>query len=463
MFERIIQKKIVEYLEDNSLLSCNQHGFRKGRSCLSELLSHFNDLFENLGNNMDSDTIYLDFSKAFDKVDHALLIKKLRLYGIEGKLLKWLESFLSNRVQKVVVDGQHSEVTAVVSGVPQGTVLGPLLFLLFVNDIERSIKNSKLKMFADDSRLSKAVNPSNPSNDEMLLQNDLDAVLEWALCNNMQLNDDKFELLVHRVHIHAPNMNMRMLLQLPFADCQISRHYLLPSNMLLEESTSVSDLGITVSSDFDFEHHINQISKKAHLKSSWVLSVFKSREKKIMLTLFKSLIRSTIEYCSVLWSPFRVHLISKLETVQRRFTSKIKSVSHLDYWQRLSCLNLMSLQRRHERFQIIYLWKILNQLVPNDCDIVWRDSARRGKVAVIPSLPSSVAKINTAFDSFFKVRSSKLWNCVPKDVKESYSINIFKTKLDSFLLSIPDRPPVPGYTTINSNSLLDWLTSSNAY
>ena len=90
---------------------------------------------------MDSDTIYLDFSKAFDKVDHALLIKKLRLYGIEGKLLKWLESFLSNRVQKVVVDGQHSEVTAVVSGVPQGTVLGPLLFLLFVNDIERSIKN----------------------------------------------------------------------------------------------------------------------------------------------------------------------------------------------------------------------------------------------------------------------------------------------------------------------------------
>ena len=101
--------------------------------------------------------------------------------------------------------------------------------------------------------------------------------------------------------------------------------------------------------------------------------------------------------------------------------------------------------------------------VPKDCGITWRDTARRGKVACIPSLPSAVAKINTAYDSFFKVRACKLWNCVPKDVKDAATMNTLKSKLDSFLLGIQDCSPVPGYTTMNNNSLLEWLTSSNAY
>ena len=202
---------MVDYLEQNGLLSCNQHGFRKGRNCLSELLSHFEDLYENLGNSLDSDTIYLDFSKAFDKVDHALLIKKLKLYGIGGKLLQWITSFLSGRVQKVVVAGSVSEVIEVLSGVPQGTVLGPLLFILFINDMERCVNHSQLKLFADDSRLIKAVNPNSPESDAALLQSDLDAVLKWASSNNMKLNEDKFKLLIHRVHNHAPNVNMRLL------------------------------------------------------------------------------------------------------------------------------------------------------------------------------------------------------------------------------------------------------------
>ena len=123
----------------------------------------------------------------------------------------------------------------------------------------------------------------------------------------------------------------------------------------------------------------------------------------------------------------------------------------------------MSLQRRRERFQLIYIWKIITNKVPNFCDITWRDSARRGKTVLIPNMPSSVAKINSTYDLAFKVKVSKLWNCIPKDIKESSSLNVFKTKLDTFLLSIPDCPPVSGYSTMNSNSILDWLTSSNAY
>ena len=462
IFERVIQKKLLDYLEKNNIISCNQHGFRQGCSCLSELLSHFYQLYENLGNGLDSDTIYLDFSKAFDKVDHALLIKKLKLYGIKGKLLDWIKSFLSNRVQKVVVDGKVSFSANVISGVPQGTVLGPLLFLLFVNDLELNVKHSMLKLFADDSRLIKSVHPTSSCIDSEKLQYDLDQILDWAAKNNMLLNEDKFQLLSHHVHAFAPCINMRLLFQLPFAECQYERSYVLPNGLTLSRESSVVDLGICVTDDFSFQCHINQISQKANLKCSWILSVFHSRESNLMLTVYKALILNILEYCCPLWSPHRVEDIAKIEAVQRRFTSKITAVADMNYWDRLKALNMFSLQRRRERYLLIYLWKIINAKVPNDVNITWHNHIRRGVVADIPRTPSTVAKINSAYDNFFKVKVAKLWNCLPKYVNTKTSLESFKMNLDSFLFEVSDCPPVAGYTTSNSNSLLDWISSSNA-
>ena len=422
IFERVIQKKMIKYIEESHLLSCNQHGFRKGRSCLSELLAHFDLLYENLGNSLDSDTVYLDFSKAFDKVDHALLIKKLQLYGIKGKLLNWIKSFLSDRVQKVVIDGKMSLPELVISGVPQGTVLGPLLFLLFVNDLEKCIKYSKLKLFADDSRLIKSVHPTLGSEDKLQLQHDINAVLQWAETNNMVLNETKFKLLCHHVHAFAPNNNMRLLQQLPFSLCQYERSYWLPGSITLNRSDFLDDLGICVTDDFSFQFHINQIAKKGNMKVSWILSVFKSRDAVTMLTLFKSLVLNVLEYCCPLWLPHRVQDITKLEAVQRRFTSKIYSVRHQDYWSRLKTLNLYSLQRRRERYQLIYLWKIINNKVPNDIGINSHVHIRRGIVVDIPRLPSPVAKINSAFDNCFNIKAANTWNCLPKHVNRKASL-----------------------------------------
>ena len=157
----------------------------------------------------DSDLIYLDFAKAFDKVDHDLLLKKLKRYGIDGKLLTWLSSFLSGRTQTVIVDGVRSYSNPVRSGVPQGTVLGPILFLLFVNDIELFIDHSKIRYFADDSRLLKSISSSS---DSLLLQKDLENVLHWAKTNNMTLNEDKFELIQH----HSSAKDFALLPELPF-------------------------------------------------------------------------------------------------------------------------------------------------------------------------------------------------------------------------------------------------------
>ena len=203
--------------------------------------------------------------------------------------------------------------------------------------------------------------------------------------NNMVLNEKKFQLLNHRVHSHAPNVNMRLLQVLPFAEVLVERFYSLPNSEKLFSSDSVTDLGVLVSNNFLFESHINQIAQKANLKCSWILSVFHCREETMLLTLFKSLVLGILEYSSPLWSPNRVQDIAKLESVQRRFTSKILSIQHLSYGERLQHLKLMSLQRRRERYQIIYLWKVMNEKVPNDINFSWRENARRGKVAEIQS------------------------------------------------------------------------------
>jgi len=158
IFERIVRDKLIEFLESNDLLNSFQHGFRHGRSCLSELLAHFDEILKHLNEGNDVDVIYLDFAKAFDKVDHKLLLKKLRLLGISGKVYEWIESFLSNRYQSVVINGFHSFILLVISGVPQGTVLGPILFLIYLNDMDAvATSGSTLRSFADDSRLLKSI------------------------------------------------------------------------------------------------------------------------------------------------------------------------------------------------------------------------------------------------------------------------------------------------------------------
>ena len=158
IYERVLRKNIVKYLEENKLISSKQHGFRKGRSTLTQLLKHYNMILEDYLNGAETDVIYLDYAKAFDKVDHQLLLKKLQHFGIGGKVYDWIKDFILRRSQIVVVDGHYSQPAPVLSGVPQGTVLGPILFLLYVNEIETTVKDSVTSSFADDTRPSAQIN-----------------------------------------------------------------------------------------------------------------------------------------------------------------------------------------------------------------------------------------------------------------------------------------------------------------
>jgi len=197
-----------------------------------------------------TDTIYLDFAKAFDKVDHQILLKKLHKIGIRGNLLRWIQAFLSDRFQEVSVEGFKSFIFAVISGVIQGSVLGPILFLVFINDISQSVQNSSVKCFADDTRISR---PIESLYDAELLQNDLDQIMTWCTNNNMELNENKFEFLRTSYKIE------KSMLELSF--CYYETCYKTFSHYLIEskDQHQVKDLGVTFSSTQNFKPHIADI------------------------------------------------------------------------------------------------------------------------------------------------------------------------------------------------------------
>ena len=185
VFEKVVRNHLVSYLQEHDLLNPGQHGFRSGRSCLSQLISHFDNILRILEDNDNVDVLYLDFSKAFDKVDHLITLKKLKALGISGKLGRWLQSFLTDRTQTVLVNGARSRSGHVKSGVPQGSVIGPLLFLVLIGDIDANVATSFVSSFADDTRVGRRIKTEADVND---LPADLNAIYQWAVDNNMQFN-----------------------------------------------------------------------------------------------------------------------------------------------------------------------------------------------------------------------------------------------------------------------------------
>ena len=189
--EHIIFHFIMDHLSSNDIISKHQHGFRPSHSCQSQLLLLTDDILKAMDNKKQIDLIFLDFCKAFDKVPHRRLLNKLKYYGITGELVKWIEQWLTKRNQQVTLENHVSSKLPVKSGVPQGTVLGPLMFLLYINDIDESI-SSMVRLFADDCVIYRIIESLE---DSLCLQRDLNTILDWTRKWQMQLNIDKCVVL----------------------------------------------------------------------------------------------------------------------------------------------------------------------------------------------------------------------------------------------------------------------------
>ena len=405
---------------------------------MSQLLTHIDFVLGELCAGREVDVVYLDFSKAFDRVDIDILLAKLSRYGIGGKLLGWIRAWIKGRHQCVVVDGVSSTWIEVLSGVAQGSVLGPLLFLIYIMDLEEVLNGSLGLTFADDTKLGKGISDVN---DHAVLQQDIMCATEWATNNNMLLHESKFQLLIYRLNQSA------LIRNLPFTSDFSS--YTTAAGCTILPEDHVRDLGVILSADGSWSRHISGVVRRASLLSGWVFSVFSDRSPEVMLQLYKTMVRPILEYCCLVWCPSGVGDIRAIENVQRCFTRRLDGMKGLDYWARLRELSLMSLQRRRQRYLLIHVWKTYHELVPNSADLVFQLNPRLGVKIVPPPFPywANPKRANQFYLSF-GCRAARLWNQLPASVNSCVSLSGFKSELGKFLDTIDDCPPTRGYPVL---------------
>ena len=395
------------------------------------------------------DIIYTDFSKAFDKVETGVLLHKLRDCGIRGKVACWIAAFLdsSSRQQAVVVDGRVSSLTPVISGVPQGTVLGPILFLIHILDIAEGLsKGTTASSFADDTRVQRGISDLE---DCSTLQSDLEKVYHWAAKVNMHFNADKFECFrIWPTPSNAP-----------------THDYLGPDGEVIEVKHSLKDLGVHLSSDLTFKLQVEKTVASASKLAGWGLRTFRRRSLSIMKTIWNSLVQPKLDYCSQFWSPSDQDSINRIESVQKHFLSKLEGLSCKDYWEKLKICKIYSQERRRERYMVIFLWKISQGLVQGYSIQFTSTLGRRGRTAT-PSdiVKNSPALVKKARESSIGVKGARIFNLLPLELRNMNCENVetFKKNLDSFLLNVADQPTVIGLgRAAETNSLLHQIPLFN--
>ena len=343
LLEHIIHSHVMKHLEKHNILTDSQRGFRAKMSTETQLIQTIHDISKSLDKKEIVDMAILDFTKAFDKVPHKRRIHKLNYYGITGSIATWIETFLTGRTQQVVVNGATSSSTIVTSGVPQGTVLGPLLFLLYINDLPDNLSTS-VRLFADDCIL---YTPIRTQNDSSLLQNDLLKLQKWQDTWLMKFNPDKCYTMT--LATRTPTSNM-------YTFC----------GQTLTSVTYHCYLGIHLSNTLNWTNQ----TKVASTKAQQTLGVIRRNLNKcpthIKAVAYTSLVRPILEYASAAWDPHSQHNINTLERIQRqaaRFCKNNYSREPGSVTKLLQELGWETLQARRKHKRITTLYKMEHNII----------------------------------------------------------------------------------------------------
>lgn len=405
--ERIVRDEMVSFIDERGLLRGSQYGFRTKRSTTMQLIDYFHAATGYVDEEGACvDTVLLDLRKAFDLVPHERLLLKLSAHGIGGLVHAWVTAFLSGRTQSVCVDGAVSSSCAVTSGVPQGSVIGPLLFLLYINDLEDGM-GSHVWKFADDTSL---LHPLRTpfAVDAHRLQCDLDTASSWAERWGMEFGIAKCAVL----HFGYGNPG----------------HIYTLCGQALQAPGEERYLGLILSDSLKPSAHCQRVAAAAHLKLNLLFRCFGLLHIRPFLLIYRGLIRPGLEYASEAWSPSQQGDIDVVERVQRRATRMVVGMLGLSYEDRLRSLSLQTLQTRRRRADLILTFKLLHNLVDYDYRNLLTLSATTNLRGHSLKLEKIRGRLNLRIHSFpFRIVSP--WNGLPESVVSAPSITAFKNRL----------------------------------
>jgi hypothetical protein len=414
VFEILICQFVYEHVKP--FITVHQHGFVKSRSTATNLVSFVENLTEAIDGHQEIDVVYTDLCKAFDKVSHEILIKKLSAFGIQGTLLNWFKSYLNNREFFVVVNGFQSEKCKIESGVPQGSNLGPVLFNIFINDIVDYISHSTPYLYADDLKLLKIIKTKQ---DPLLLQKDLNSVSHWCDLNGMQLNVAKcFHVKFTRRHNNID-----------------SAYYL--NGAKIQEVDHINDLGVIIDKKLTFGAHLENIIKKASNMLGFIIRISKGfRKLQTRRLLYNSLVLSILEYCSVVWRPHYACHSLRLERIQKRYLWHLSYLTNTykkgySHRNRQIHFKYPSLENRRIILDLTFLYKLFNNKL--DCpDLLnkfkFNVPRRLPRLALPPLVPPF--RTTVLGSSSFVPRASRLLNSYGKSTDiHAVNLNTFRKNL----------------------------------
>ena len=388
---------------------------------MTNLIETLDIVTEAINRGFSAAIVFLDLLKALDKVPLNLLRLKLEAYGFRDNLLRWLTCFLTWRMQRVVCGDSESDWSSVLSGVPQGSVLRPLLFLVYINDMPELVKHF-WKLFADDTKL---ISINRNLNVQKMLQEDVNNLVDWSRTWQMEFNEEKCKVM----DIGRSKLGRTVIFMESISGERVE----------IEETNSEFDLGVVINNKLKWDDQVDQATLKANSVLGTLKRTFVHWNARVLIKLFTTYVRHHIEYWSSVWNPYRKKDIKKLEQVQRRATKLVHELRHLNYESRLVNLGMTTLEVRRERGDLIQFFKILkgHNTVSWHCGIQSSTSINLGgpcngirgeKHRITPQLTKCDKR-----KMFISNRVAASWNKLPKEIVSSNSVNQFKNRYDKYM------------------------------
>ena len=411
VFEKTIATQLIEKCSNLNLLSPNQFGFLPGRSVESQLLKCTNDWTLNLENKTRTDILYLDLTKAFDRVSHKLLLNKLKNYGFPPDFMTFITSYLSERTQIVSINNVYSQPRKVPMGVPQGSVLGPLLFVLFINDISDVVKHSNIVIYADDIKIYKTIKSIA---DWAKLQTDINSVCDWLQNNGLTLSTEKCGILKIGENF-LPTVNQ------PY-------HI---AGQDITEFDSFRDLGVQIDNQLTFDSHVRSLATRASNISKCLKNAFDTPAKSFRLQMHKTFVLPILESFSPIWSPQAIGQIKQIESVQRSFTNRLFDSPEPTYTDRCKELEIKTLISRRYFTDLITIHKLLHGKYVNldyrNFFTLNTSTTRSGSHSL---RIVKVGRRSSARRNFLVDRITDLWNKFSFEVVQNHTTSHFKSLLN---------------------------------